>query len=357
MPNKSEIIEKAFAIHHNRNHNVSSINPEVEELKESGIYEEAKRKLMRSEDSEYQSYIEREAARLGLVPNKVKLETYGFELNVKEAMKNGVCITGTSQSGKSNLAFQIADKLMREEITVYVIDPSQTWMRNSNVPFVVEVKPNVPLSWKGDKSVIFDTSRLHVPVQQAFIEQFCKIIMDAAIDTEQSERNQIFVIFEEAHTPLPNHALYSNKFAETVRLLTQGANFGVRFMTITQFPSMMDKLPIKMSQQRFFGLTSEPNDLKYLRSFLGDRVKELETLETGEFLYDHKKETKLIETKEFETEVKPSKMWQAEPKEKAEPQEQTKPPETDWLQLACAAFQIASLLVFLAVCAMVFLSW
>jgi hypothetical protein len=44
-------------------------------------------------------------------------------------------------------------------------------------------------------------------------------------------------------------------------LLTQGANFNIRFIAITQFASMVDKLVVKLAQQRYCGRTSEKNDM------------------------------------------------------------------------------------------------
>lgn len=77
------------------------------------------------------------------------------------------------------------------------------------------------------------------------------------------------------------------RYAETVRLITQGANFGIRFIAITQFSSMIDKLLPKMAQQRYIGKTSEPNDLAYLSGIIGKHICELPFLKRGQFLYWH----------------------------------------------------------------------
>ena len=111
--------------------------------------------------------------------------------------------------------------------------------------------------------------------------------MRVAIARSEQQRPKIMVVFEECHTPMPNHALRSKHYAETVRLITQGGNFGIRFVAITQFSSMVDKLVVKMAQQRYIGKTSEPNDLNYLSGIIGKRISELPHLKRGEFLYSH----------------------------------------------------------------------
>jgi len=78
------------------------------------------------------------------------------------------------------------------------------------------------------------------------------------------------VVFEEAHTFL-NGAMRSKRSRETARLITQGGNFNIRFLAITQFPAMCDKLIVKPAQQRYRGKTSEPNDLSYFSGIISTR--------------------------------------------------------------------------------------
>ena len=77
---------------------------------------------------------------------------------------------------------------------------------------------------------------------------------------------------------MPNNALCNKRYVETVRPVTQGGNFGIRFIAITQFASMVDKLLVKMAQQRYFGRTSEYNDLRYIHAVIGSSIRELPLL-------------------------------------------------------------------------------
>jgi DNA helicase HerA-like ATPase len=71
-----------------------------------------------------------------------------------------------------------------------------------------------------------------------------------------------------------------------IELVTNGRNFKVRYGTITQFPTMIDRLLIKMTKQRYFGWTNEPDDIRYIASIIGrEMAKELPRLDIGEFIY------------------------------------------------------------------------
>ena len=54
---------------------------------------------------------------------------------ITEIMKTGCFISGGRGSGKSNLCFWIAEKLMMNNILVKVIDPTLTSRKNSSIPY------------------------------------------------------------------------------------------------------------------------------------------------------------------------------------------------------------------------------
>ncbi len=307
-PTKSEIIDKAFSIHAKRNHNITAITPTEQELKETGEFEEARAELMRT-DHRYRTYIEQEARSLGMLDDKIeKKERAAFTVDLEEAMKTGIFISGTSQSGKSNLAFVVADMLMSKYVIVFVIDPSQVW-KKSSVPNMVEVSYGKDVNFKDGNALngkpfrngtVFDTSRLTVLQQKEFVEALCKNIFERRVNSKI--RPQTFLFFEEAHLFFPEGSMRSKRYQEALRIITVGANFNIRFGLITQWCALIDKTVIKFPRQRFFGYSDEKNDKEYLRNFIGDTVDELETLEVGEFIYDYGKITKRVQTPLFRLE-------------------------------------------------------
>ncbi len=80
------------------------------------------------------------------------------------------------------------------------------------------------------------------------------------------------------------------KYGNVLNVISNGRNFNVRFGLITQFPANVDKAPVKISQQRYFGLTTEKNDITYVKSFLNDKkdVDTLRNLGKLEYLYQYK---------------------------------------------------------------------
>lgn len=210
--------------------------------------------------------------------------------NPEEAMRTGTFTSGTSGSGKTVLNFHFAERLMQAGAIVYIIDPSQAWPKGSSIPNLIQITFPMTVEWKNGtsaQSTIFDVSRLTYPQRVQFAETFCKTIMDDR--KNKSYRPPTFVIFEEGQLYFPQGSMRSLKrHSSAVELVTNGRNFNVRFGVITQFPSMIDKLLIKMCKQRYFGWTNEPNDVDYIDDIIGkEHAKNLEKLEVGEFIYSY----------------------------------------------------------------------
>lgn len=90
-------------------------------------------------------------------------------------------------------------------------------------------------------------------------------------------------------------------FQNTVKMMTQGRNYKVRFMCITQFSSLIDKTAMRYMTQRFLGNSNEPNDVGYLRKIIGKYAEQLGRLKNGEFLYYNRGNVRRIEIKSYTT--------------------------------------------------------
>jgi len=313
IPTKEQINEKARELWKQdriRNGDPAfDIQPEPNELAESGYVWLAQLELMRQGNKTYADQFsdldkiaekteQPETQQLEQPQQQQQLshvlsESEQLPFDINEAMRSGISILGTRQCGKTTLAQQLTDKLMAKGIVVYCIDPTLTWVtrrRDFNVINIPE-RNGIPLmlTWKFQHTV-FDVSTLGTQDAQAFTELFCHATLDTMINLEPQRRPQIWLWFEEAHTPIPNYTFNSAKrLQETKRYITQGANFNCSFGIISQFASMVDKLPVKATQQRYFGLTSEPNDINYIRKFIGkEQAEQLRDLDTGEFLYSYR---------------------------------------------------------------------
>ncbi len=231
-----------------------------------------------------------------------------FSFNLEEAKRSGVYIGGTSGSGKTNLAYQLAEQLIQAGVVVFVFDPSQAWVQKSSIPNFVEVsKLPQTMNFAPDQSIIFDISRLYVEEQRKVVADFCKALFTFQVNQPYSKRREYFIFFEESQIYLQQSSMRSRAASEVMRLITVGRNFKIRYGLITQFPSTVDKLPVKMTKQRYFGYTDEKNDKDYIESFLGrELVEELKTLKIGEFFYNSGKIIERIQTPEFKTDRQPA---------------------------------------------------
>jgi len=316
-PKREDIITKAFELNARRNYRTNLNSPEVDELKESGIYEEAKNELMRNPSNEFLAYLEKEAMSLGYRLTKEKIEhskqivSDPFSIDLDEAMRTGLFISGTSHSGKTNLAFVVSDLLLSNNIIVYVVDPSQAWY-NSSVPNVIQIRWPMSVTFRDGNAengklikngTVFDVSRLTILQQKEFVESFCKKIFELRVDSKVKPKT--FIFFEEAHLFFPEGSMRSKRYQEALRIITVGRNFNIRFGLITQWCALIDKTVIKFPRQKYLGYSDEKNDKEYLRNFIGKRVDELETLEVGQFIYDFGKNTTKVQVPLFRCEPKP----------------------------------------------------
>lgn len=225
-----------------------------------------------------------------------------MKFDSKEAMKSGTFVCGMTGSGKSDLTMRFAETMMEEGVLVYVFDPAQAWQKQSSVPNVSTIR-NPDHIWLPKESTIFDISMMTIPDQQIFVENFCRtLFMDRA---RSAEDPPTWLIFEEAQLYLPQGALRSRAFQEAVRLVSVGRNYGIKFCLVTPFASNVDKYIIKLCGQRYLGYTTEPNDIKYLKGYLEERVEELKTLRPGQFFYECRGAKEIIYSEEYEAEILP----------------------------------------------------
>jgi hypothetical protein len=300
-PTKAEIIEEATRLYFEdcfKRGCQSPITPEIAELRESGFLSIAQSLLMQNHTrhtaEQWQDYAEQ--------TEKPQVEKQGIPFDLAEAKDTGVFTCGTSQSGKTTLNKHIAQKLISQGIAVYVLDVSRAWMQEapiSNVTTVphggnsINVQPN--------RSTILDLSELSFEERFRFVNAFTAMLYQWHKSWGYKRAPYEFIFYEESQTYVANGCFRSyKKYAPLIDLITVGANFNLRFGLITQFPAMVDKAPVKISQQRYFGWTTEKNDLDYICKFIGkDWIPEIKALRKGEFLYQCRNEIVKFQCKKF----------------------------------------------------------
>ena len=299
MPKREKIIEKAKELYAQQcyKNGIPEITPEDNELLENGFYAQAKSELMRDNQ---RAYVESEYVDF---PSE-------FSVDVLEAMRSGVYISGTTGTGKSDIGMYIADQLMKKGIIVITFDGSQDWQNRSNIPEYQNPLDN-PIRLIPTKSIIYDLSVLSVRSQQQTIEDFCQKIMRYV--AENNNHDKYFLVFEEAQTYFPEGCMRAKRYQNTVRMMTQGRNYGIRFACITQFASLIDKNAMRYMKQRYIGYTDEPNDVEYVKRFFPKKNREdlevtLGTLRNGEFIYKNGDKTERIQIEPYKSKTKPQQI-------------------------------------------------
>lgn len=310
-PTKTEIESKARELYMKRNYDVSTITPELEEVKEDGSYNKARRDLMTSEATQYLSYVEQEANSLGFdlvkqKPSKLAKQNKpsDFEIDVNEALRSGVFVCGGKGTTKTNLAKIIADKLLRLGYVVKVFDISKAWLRSS-IPYVVEITNNIRMDINLYRSVIFDLSRLLPKDVKRFITLILTKEWDMQVSLAEPQRKWIVYVFEECQMLTPQGSLRSNEAQQVLRLMTSGRNYRLAYIALTQRPALCDTSVFELTFQKYFARMNGENDLRKVANYIGAKAYDLEKLRLGEFFYDRGAETKWIATKEFKAESKP----------------------------------------------------
>ncbi|MCW4003644.1 MAG: hypothetical protein NWE95_07015 [Candidatus Bathyarchaeota archaeon] len=310
MPTRTEIVARAKELYHMREAKAGNpafdIEPELCELKEEGYLSAARSELMHSPAKDYEDQWKQYAETENFVD---------FSFDYEDALKSGIYCSGTTGTGKSDIAMYVAQELIKNGVIVIVFDSTQDWQMRSSIAQVQTLKVSYVESIP-QVSTVFDISMLSVLQRQQLIERFCGDIYRYQAAKKPSERAQYFLVFEEAHNYFKEGFMRAKRFSDSAMLLSEGRNYNVRFMCITQFAGLIDKTVMRYMRQRYFGFTDEPNDAEYISRFFAkeDRVSVKETLRnlnSGEFVYVHGAETQKVAIEPYEsyvskTYIKPS---------------------------------------------------
>ena len=307
-PHKEAILEKAkeLFMENSVKNGIPAISPTESELRESGFISAAKSQLMQDRNrSAIEEYF----------PNEDRFNASGFRFDVKEATKTGFYVSGTSGIGKSDIAMNAAKELMKHGVSVVVFDSTMDWIERSNIPSYITVKPNVQFSFALDgRSFIFDIHLLNPDQRLELLEYFSGVLYRHQAFRLKNERKKFIVILEESQTFLYQGVMRSVKTRNIRMLLSEGRNFNVRFGSITQFSSMLDKDAMKFMKQRYVGWTDEPNDIVYVTNMMGGYKERVKSLRAGQFLYKHGNDVSMIEIEPYASDTKPQPLLiQAEP--------------------------------------------
>lgn len=280
-PTKEQIIEEATKLYMARNWGLSSNTPEINELKEEGVYAEAQHDLMRSEGHATMDYLEELASENGfeLIKSKVQYVEDLEDFPLENILREGCFATGGRGTGKSNLLKLLVQRLLsaKVEVKVKIFDPSLTW-KTFPLP---RIKVTEDLSKNSRWNCVYDISRLGVLEARNYVSEMVKRDLEEAIIlTDNGVKHKALILFEEAQNIFPSDSLRSKKFLDVSRFATQGRNFGLSYAASTQRLASVDINLVEISGIKyFFKLEGHRNIAKaryWLPKFTVFRLRDLE---------------------------------------------------------------------------------
>jgi len=230
-----------------------------------------------------------------------------FPFDLEESKRSGVFISGISGSGKTNLCKILSTYLKEQDLRIVVFDPSEAWY-DSNIPnYQNIIDPNSEIAYPDDH-IVYILSYLYPYQQKHIIQQIVQRYFHKQVYTPKDHRRQYCFIFEEAQMLIPQGNLRSLASQEILRLITVGRNFNLRYILLTQRPSLVDTTCIALCGQKYLGKTDEENDKKKCKNWIQDYAQELDMLNVGEFIYDKGNYTVKIQTPLFTRILEPQEI-------------------------------------------------
>jgi len=224
-------------------------------------------------------------------------------------------ISGGRKSGKTNLGIILVDQLLKNGVQVKIIDSSRQWLKRASVPQYVTVTNggtsnygsftiwDLPNVW----NCIYDCSRLTTAQLRDFVSGMMQNdFQEAVILDEKGIKVRACYVLEECQNLIPNSALRSYSFQEISRFVTQGRNFGLSYIALTQRLASVDSNLVEISGLKFFGKTEGDNNRRKVKAWLSkDYLNRAKDVKTGEFFQQYGSKITLKKVPLFQTRKKP----------------------------------------------------
>jgi len=274
---------------------------------------------------------------------KTNTYTNKYGVDIQEAKKSNIMITGLTGSGKTRLAWAQTDELMKAGFQIIVIDPVSVW-RDSPIPYIVKVDPQTSIDFMEimeTKSVVFDISRLLIANQLEFLDMISRHLFTSRVDRVSPK--QTMLVIEEASTFIKY--LRTQVSQNVYRLAFTGRNYGIRLMYIDP---RLNSIPAEfrfLAGQQFHGFANEVNILNKINRLYGKHWEQvMGTLNVGEFIR--------IQAGKNPTHIKvPLYLSETKPIEIIQPPNHIQLVEVErvhgkWYYIACGALAVVGVLVF-----------
>jgi len=233
-------------------------------------------------------------------------------------------ISGGRGSGKSRLGMLLTNILLANGVMVKVMDSSRQWLKHSSVPtyYTIPIPKyggyiaywDLPNLW----NTIYDCSRLSTIELTELVKGMMKEDFQEAVTLdEQGTPQRACYIFEESQNLIPSGSLRRNDYQEVNRFVTQGRNYGLSYIAITQRLATTDTTLVELSGVKFFGKVEGENTVRKAKAWVNKKLLETSRdFPVGRFIVQHGTYAKIEQFPCFETLHKPQRYIEPKPEKK-----------------------------------------
>ncbi|AWR99076.1 ATP-binding protein [Metallosphaera hakonensis] len=221
-------------------------------------------------------------------------------LEREQVSRKCVAVLGIRGSGKSNTAKVLAEELIREGISLVVVDPDGEYRGLNAVvfdKFNVEPEELVNVLLVG-KSVVLDVNDWNNEVFE-FLTSFFTYLWEVS----KIYKKDIFILLEEAHEFIPQGE--RTPLSDVlVRIALRGRKRGLGLLLVSQRSAKVNKDVLTQSEIYFLHKVVHPVDVRVYREILPIKSKELESeiksMGVGEAIFYKDGELTKVKIRKFE---------------------------------------------------------
>jgi uncharacterized protein len=218
---------------------------------------------------------------VGVIPNS----TFPIHVGIADVVTHNTAIIGVTGSGKSFLAFDLIEGMVKAGIKVLILDVSRQhdlYLRDLG-PKALVTAADVP-AWFASGDMIgihqFAAAPRGYPYATAeFAEAALGEVSKTKLERGKNVSAQLCVVFEEAHSLLPEWNQVADRddtshVNRAARAILQGRKFGMGALVISQRTANVTKTVLNQCNSIFALQSFDQTGLDFLRNYMGDQYSQ-----------------------------------------------------------------------------------
>ncbi|MGD9486397.1 MAG: ATP-binding protein [Calditrichaceae bacterium] len=220
---------------------------------------------------------------VGNVPNS----KFPVHVNIQDTVTHNTAIIGVTGSGKSYLAFHIIEELAKNNIKILILDLSrQHWiyLDKHNTVTPIQTFEKIDKWYNSTDSFIgiyqfADEEHSYPKATADFVKKIYELASTVKLKAGENEPAKVCVVFEEAHSLIPEWNQVSQKndsdhVNKTARFLLQGRKYGMGCLIITQRTANVTKTILNQCNSIFALQSFDQTGLDFISNYMGSEYSD-----------------------------------------------------------------------------------